>query len=194
MGEAIRQSFTSPSDYLNREETASYKSEYRAGEVIAMSGGTINHNTISGNIFALLRDRTRGKGCRPFNSDMKLNISAHHTFVYPDAMVICGDIVRLENRQDVVCNPVLIVEVLSQSTQNYDRAEKFIKYQSLPSFREYLMVDSQSCRVDTIFKRNPQEWQMLVYQDLSQSLHLQSLDISLTLEEIYEDVIWDGDA
>lgn len=195
MGEALKQAnerfFANPEEYLEWEEKATYKSEYRQGEVTAMAGGSLNHNTISGNIFGNFFAMLKGKGCRPFNSDMKLDIPLSHSFVYPDAMVVCGTIELMEGRQDVVKNPTLIVEVMSPSTADYDRGEKFVNYRSLAMFKEYLLVDSRRYQVDAFFRKSPQEWQMLIYQDLSETVLIQSLGLKLPMSDIYTDVVFE---
>lgn len=112
--------FLTPQEYLEIERKAEYKSEYYAGEMFAMSGGTANHSFIGCNIIALLTAKLRGSSCRAANSDLRVSVTPHGPFYYPDAMILCGEIKFADNRQDVVTNPVVIFEVLSPSTATYD--------------------------------------------------------------------------
>lgn len=183
--------FASKEEYLAMEEKTVSKSEFRNGEVVAMLGGTVNHNTLSTNILTAFKIRLRGKGCRPFNSDMKLDVPRFNHYVYPDCTVICGEIQLVEGRKGIFRNPVLIVEVLSKETANYDRGEKFVKYQSVQGFKEYLMIDSLSFRIESCFRKSETERQMLVYEYATDSILLQSLALTIPIEEIYEGVIFD---
>lgn len=130
------------SDYLTLEEQSEGKYEFHDGFVWAMAGGSLNHGTISGNVFSALSSAIQnkdGSNCRPVNSEVKVYIESANRGVYPDAMVICGEPEFYVNRKDVVTNPKLVVEVLSPNTATFDRGNKFRYYKSLPSFREYIL-------------------------------------------------------
>ena len=153
-------------------------------------GGSLNHNSISGNIFGQLYLALKSRKCRIFNSDMKLSIPTKNAFVYPDSMVICGEIHLLENRTDVVENPVLVIEVLSKSTAQYDRKEKFELYQTLPSVQEYILIAQDEYRVDLYQKTKQSQWEQTVYQEFTDTLKLNSIGVSIPIEEIYEKIVF----
>jgi Uma2 family endonuclease len=131
-------------EYLKLEEQADFRNEYRDGEIIAMSGGTINHGLIGSNTNALLNPLAARNGCIAFHNDVRVYLDNANSFIYPDAMIVCGDIETSPHDKNAVINPVLVVEVLSKSTESYDRGEKFRWYRSLPSFQEYVLIDSES--------------------------------------------------
>ena len=134
--------------YLDLEETATHKSEFYDGVIYAMAGGSFNHDMISGNVYAALHEFARTGSCIAFTSNMKLRIEAHNLYLYPDAMLIFGAPKFEKNRTDAVLNPLLLVEVLSKSTENYDRGKKFEYYRSLPTFQEYLLIDQERVYVE----------------------------------------------
>jgi Uma2 family endonuclease len=180
--------FATVKEYLYWEDRAEEKHEYHNGEVIAMAGGKVNHNTVCLNITSELRTALRGKSCRPFNSENKVWIDNRNRFYYPDAFVICGEIQFYEERQDIVQNPILIFEVLSESTELHDRGEKFRQYMSLPSFREYVLVNPEAVWIEVFYKKSANEWQYLIYKSLTDTVHLQSIDVHISVAEIYEQV------
>ncbi|MDX2302590.1 MAG: Uma2 family endonuclease [Microscillaceae bacterium] len=183
-----KQFFATVQEYLYWEERTESKHEYHNGEVIAMAGGKVNHNTVCLNITSELRLALRGKSCRPFNSENKVWIAHRNRFYYPDAFVICGEIQFYEDRQDIVTNPVLIFEVLSESTESLDRGEKFKQYMSLASFQEYVLVNPESVWAEVFYRKSADEWQYVVYRNLQDTLHLQSIDVHIPLAELYEQV------
>ncbi len=132
--------WTSPEEYLHQEETASDRHEYFNGEIFMMAGGTHNHEVIGVNLIAALHQYTRGKQCTAYGSNMKILVAAHGLYTYPDAMLVCGKIDFVVGRKDVITNPLLIIEVLSDSTQSYDRGDKFALYRGLPAFAHYLLI------------------------------------------------------
>ena len=136
----------SPEQYLSYEEASPIKHEYRDGEVYAMAGASDAHVTIAGNIFAILRNHLRGSGCRIYISDMKARIDANNRFFYPDVMVTCDD--RDQATATYKKFPCLIVEVLSASTEAYDRGDKFADYQSLESLQEYVLINPRRQRIE----------------------------------------------
>ena len=130
----------------------------------------------------------RKNPCRVFGSDLKVGIAEHHSFVYPDAMVICGKITYAEDRNDVVTNPLLIVEVLSDSTESYDRGRKFKKYQTLASFTEYVLVSQHEPLVEVFFRQDERQWLYTVAEGLDATIALRSINSELSLREIYNKV------
>jgi Uma2 family endonuclease len=176
-------------DYLALERVAEHKSEYEAGKVVAMSGGTINHGIIGNNINTELNIALKGKkSCITINGDVRIWIEKAKSFVYPDAMVICGEIETYENDQNSIINPILVVEVLSKSTESYDRGDKFHKYCSLPSFKEYVLIDQNKPVIDVLYKEDSSYWKMTTAIGLDKSITLNSIGITLKLEDIYQNI------
>lgn len=180
----------SHTDYLVGEEIATSKSEYYRGQVYAMAGGTINHNRIGGNVYHTLRGSLKGRRCEAFTGDMKVRIEAHDLDTYPDAMVICGKPQFFADRKDMITNPKVIFEVLSDSTQSYDRGKKFEFYRTLISFEDYVLLDQARVYVEYYHKLANGHWEMTILNQLDQTLTLQSLQIDLPVEALYDYVDW----
>jgi len=175
----------SAEDYLTWEEAQAEKHEFVAGEVFAMVGARQDHVIVSGNIFAALKQRLRGSPCRPYVADLKLNVEAADAFFYPDVMVSChpGDLAN----QQFIANPSLIVEVLSESTADYDRGGKFVVYRKLESLREYLIVDIDARRVECFRRTADNDWLLHDYVG-EVTCELTSLGIQIPMFEIFEDI------
>jgi Uma2 family endonuclease len=173
-------------EYLALEETAEYKSEYHDGEIIAMTGGTTNHNSIIVNLIAHLKFGLRGSNYKLFTSDVRLWIPRYRRYVYPDVMVIQGEPVYEGSGTTEVTNPLLIVEVLSNSTRNYDRGDKFDYYRSIPEFREYILIDQYKFQVEQLVKTAEGKWSLTYYESSDAILVLDSIDFQMPLTDIYE--------
>lgn len=174
-------------EYLELEYQSDIKNEYEYGQIVAMSGGTINHGIIGNNINTELNTGLRNTGleCMAINGDVRIWINNAESFVYPDAMVICGEIETYENDKNSIVNPVLIVEVLSKSTESYDRGDKFHKYCSLPSFKEYVLIDQNKPVIDVLYKENSNYWKMRTTIGMEKSIYLNTIDCTIQLSEIY---------
>ena len=175
-----------PEEYLELEAQSPIKHEYIDGEVYAMAGTTDTHNTIAGNLFALIRRHLRGTDCRVYFADIKAQIEQRNCFYYPDLLVTCHP----QDRETPTYKrfPKLILEVLSDSTEAFDRGDKFNDYQTLESLEEYVLVNTKHQRLE-IFRRNQQGlWLYQSYSTTPGNIKLQSIDLTLTFEEIYEDV------
>ena len=184
----IKQRYFTPEEYLLLEENAEYKSEYRNGEIIAMTGGTTNHNEIAGNIFAHLKFALRGKNYGVFIVDLRLWIERPKIYTYPNVMIIEGEPIYQGSAQTVVTNPSLIVEVLSKSTQNYDRTDKFDYYCCIPQFREYILIDQYKYSVKQFTKNSDKKWLLTDYEGEDAILNLESVDFQISFKDIYERV------
>ncbi len=178
----------SPEDYLKLEETAEFKHEYRDGEIIPMTGGTTNHNQIAGNAYFQLKLALRGQNYRLFIGDVRLWIPDYRLYTYPDLMVIRGDVSYHENRSDTVLNPLVIVEVLSKSTGNYDRGDKFKFYRSIPEFQEYILIDQYQYSVEQFVKTEMGKWQLNFYESADAILTLSSVEFQINFADLYEQV------
>ncbi len=178
----------SPQDYFILEEKAGYKSEYRQGRIVSMAGASADHNRITGNLFNALSNIISARPCEVFMSDLRLWVEARDLYTYPDLMVVCGGPQFLPGRTDTVTNPLLIVEVLSESTAGYDRGEKFHAYWTLASLQEYVLVDQYRLRVEYFRQMSEKEWLLRVLTRPDDLLHLESVGASIPLSQIYRNV------
>jgi Uma2 family endonuclease len=176
--------YYSSDEYLALEEASASRHEYLDGQIIPMAGGSPEHNQISLNIASYL-DLTLSEDVRVFHNDMRLWIPLTRTHTYPDVMTIVGGLQMLDNRVDTVMNPNLIVEVLSESTKDYDRGEKFRLYRSIPSLTEYLLVDQYSIHVEHFTKNERGQWVLTDYDARSDVIMLSSIGCELPLTTIY---------
>ena len=173
-------------EYLEIEEAAIEKHEYYQGEIFAMSGPKVPHNIIAGNTFGSLSNKLKGKSCRPFNSDQRIHIEKNTLFTYPDISIICGEVQTLNNDDWNILNPTVIIEVLSPSTKNYDRGEKFKLYRDIATLKEYILIDSESVNIEVFYINKEGNWELKEYKNISEILSLQAVQTSLELKEIYE--------
>ncbi|WP_298983071.1 Uma2 family endonuclease [Caldilinea sp.] len=180
----------SPTAYLQQEETAATKSEYLAGELFPMVGGTANHNRIVVSLCSALDARLEKGRCEVFSSDLKLWVEAYDLFTYPDVMVICGAVQYYPGRMDVVANPTLIAEVLSKSTGGLDKGEKFTWYRALDSLQDYLLIDQYRVHVDWYHKLANGRWLLTEYVSLEDVLSLESINVELPIRLLYQRVDW----
>ena len=176
-------------EYRAIEEKAEGRSEYRDGEIVPMPGGSLNHSRISGNIFAFLKFINRDTQFEPINSDLRLWIPDFRRGLYPDVMVFNGEPQLNGDRSDEVLNPTLIVEVLSPSTADYDRESKFRMYRSIKSFSEYLLVEQDEPFVER-YSKQAQGWLLSDFNNLEQSIPLESVGVELPITEIYRGVVF----
>ncbi len=177
-------------EYLAMEQVADYKSEYYNGEIYAMSGGTSDHSLIAVNLVIELGLQLRAKPCRVYNSDMRLLVKRSGLYTYPDIMVICGKLEFVERRNDTVTNPLLIVEVLSESTREYDRGQKFLFYQQIPSLRDFVLVESESPHVEYYQRAEGDKWTVEILDGLDATVKLESLACEIPARQIYDKVSW----
>ncbi|NVZ07843.1 Uma2 family endonuclease [Allochromatium humboldtianum] len=178
-------------DWLDGER-ASFETryEYVDGEVFAMSGGTAEHAIIIGNIHGQLWMQMKGRPCQVYASDMKLRIQAAEAGKYPDLMALCGEQQFHDGRRDLLLNPSLIVEVLSSSTEAYDRGDKFALYRRLPSLREYLLVAQHRVQLELYTRGDDERWMLTSVDDLAGFVHLSSVGCTLTVAEVYDKVVF----
>ena len=167
------------------------RQEYLNGTIVGMAGGTLNHGIIGNNINTAINNglRENGKACTSINGDVKIYVKKANSILYPDGMVICGEITVAEVDKNSVTNPVLIVEVLSKSTERQDRGSKFRKYCSLPSFCEYLLIDQYEPIVDRLFRADKAYWKMVTTIGLDKSIYLDSLQMEIKMADIYRNTI-----
>ncbi|MFL9466405.1 MULTISPECIES: Uma2 family endonuclease [Scytonema] len=179
--------YVTPEEYLQMEEKSDIKHEYIDGCAYAMAGALDPHVTIALNIASLLRNRVRGTGCRVYIADMKARIESLNRYYYPDIMVSCDQ--RDRETPAYKRFPCLIVEVLSDSTEAFDRGDKFADYQTLESLKEYVLINTKRQRVEC-FRRNDEGlWVLQTYTVDNQSFRLHSIDFEATFADLYEDAV-----
>jgi Uma2 family endonuclease len=180
--------YYSPEEYLELEEAADYKSEYRDGEIVPMTGGTTNHNKIALNFAASLKFALRGQDYDIYIGDVRLWIPRYRQYTYPDVMVIQGEPLYTGTGTTTVMNPLLIAEVLSKSTKNYDQGDKFLYYRSIPEFKEYILIDQRRYHVMQHTKTLDGKWLLTEHESEEAILELSSIKFQINLRDIYEKV------
>jgi Uma2 family endonuclease len=185
-----RTTLLTPEEYLEIERRAERKSEYFHGEMFAMAGASYAHVVIVGNLSHELKLRLKAGPCGVYSSDLRLRVAPNGLYTYPDVMVICGGPQFADDRKDTVVNPVLIVEVLSESTEAYDRGKKFEQYRALPSLREYLLVAQDAPRIEQYTRQPDDRWLLSETSGGDTSIQLASVDCVLPLAEVYDKIEW----
>ena len=175
-------------DYLEREVKSEIRSEFRHGEIVEMTGGTPNHNEIVSILNALLRIALRGQPYSIFVTDQRLGIPECNMFTYPDTMVVPKPLELLPGRKDTILNPVVIAEVLSDSTEGYDRGDKFAAYRTIESLQDYLLVDQKQARVELYSRAEDKQWLLTEYCGLEATVELTAVPVAIPLSELYEGV------
>jgi Uma2 family endonuclease len=180
--------FLTPEQYLEIERKAEYKSEYFNGEMFAMAGAKRAHNQIVANLIAGLHRQLRSRPCDVYPGDMRVYVPATRLYTYPDVTTVCGEPRFLDDQEDTLLNPGLVVEVLSPSTEAYDRGRKFDQYKSIDSLREYLLVATDRVHADLYTRQTDGRWLLTSPDRLEDSLTLESAGAQLTLADLYEKV------
>ena len=177
-----------PEEYLQLEKQAESKSEYRDGEIVPMAGGTTNHNEICLNLVAHLKFGLKKQNYRVYIGDVRLWIPRYRIYTYPDVMVIKGEPVYADRGTTTVTNPILIAEVLSKSTQNYDQGDKFAYYRSIPEMEEYILISQKQHQIMQYSKTEAGKWLLSEYETENSTIQLTSMNFELKLSEIYTGV------
>jgi len=181
-----------PEEYLELELASEERHEYIGGDIIPMTGGTPNHNRIVRNLCTALTVGLRGQPYEAFVADQRLWIPERRIYTYPDVMVVQGELVLQQGRQDTLTNPLVIIEVLSRSTRDYDRGEKFVAYRTIPTFQEYVLVDQSACQVEQYAKTGEKTWMLRVYDRPDEQLEFAALSWAIALSDIYDKVTFDA--
>ncbi|MCS6844015.1 MAG: Uma2 family endonuclease [Caldilineales bacterium] len=177
-----------PQEYLDTERRAETKSEYWAGQVYAMAGASERHNSIQANTLASLVTQLRGRPCKAYGSDMRVKVERMGLYTYPDAVVVCGQPVLEDSHQDTLLNPSVIFEILSPSTEAYDRGAKFEAYRKLETLTDYVLISQDEALVEHYARQPDGRWLLTDYRGLEAVLALPSIQCSLPLAEIYDKV------
>lgn len=182
--------FITAADYLAMERQSPSKSEYLNGRIYAMSGASRNHNRITLNLGAMLRAHLRGYPCEPFINDLRVKVSPTGLYTYPDVVVVCGEPRFEDDQVDTLLNPKVIIEVLSESTEKYDRGEKFTHYRALESVTDYLLVAQHQPCIESFHRQADGSWLYSVAQDLEAQIDIAAIGCALRLEDVYERVVF----
>ena len=175
-------------EYLARERNALAKSEYFNGEIFAMAGGSAEHSLIAANISGEVRNALKGSRCNVFNSDLRVKVEETGLYTYPDVTVVCGEREFDDDHRDTLTNPTLIVEVLSPSTEVYDRGAKSRQYRRIESLKELLLVAQNSANIEQYIRNANGQWQLMDSEGLEAHISLPSLGVTISLAEIYRGV------
>ncbi|WP_437669812.1 Uma2 family endonuclease [Sorangium sp. So ce131] len=186
MGVAPRRRL-SPEEYLSLERASDVRHEYAGGEIFAMSVGTFEHSAVAANIGRLLRNALGDRGCTALNSDMRIKIPAAHRYVYPDGSVVCGRPEFEDERRDTLLNPVLVVEVLSESSEAYDRGDKVAHYQTVSSIREVVLASQKAPRIEVFTRQADESWVLRVYGP-GDGAALSSVGCEIAVDDVYRGV------
>lgn len=182
-------------EYLEFEKASLERHEFYKGEIfemhghgdfLAMSGAGNTHNIIFSNLLIELGNRLKGKSCQPYGPDLRVNIPENTLYTYPDISVLCGDLKKSADDEDTVIQPTLLFEILSPSTKNYDRGEKFMLYRDIPTLKEYILVDTKTIHIEVFRLNSTGHWELEEYNLLNDNLDLPSIQISIPLLDIYE--------
>ena len=177
-------------EYLSIERQAPTRHEYRNGLVVAMAGGTRTHDLLAAQAITRLTLAVEGKAGRAHGGNLQIYVAAHNVALYPDAMVICGQDIFAKGRTDLVTNPLLIVEVLSPSTEAYDRGRKFECYRALPSLREYILISQDQPQVEQFSRQPDDSWRISVHRGMGEAVTLATINSAIQLKELYAKVEW----
>lgn len=177
-----------PDEYLTLEREAEERHEYLDGQIYSMAGESPTHSTICFNLAATIGPQLVNKPCRGFSPNMKVRTRPTGLYSYPDLAIVCGEPRFHDNRRDVLLNPTVIIEVLSPSTEGYDRGEKFFRYQQIESLTDYLLVSQDKPRIEHYVRQEDGSWLYSVVSDLSHNLFVSSINCQLHLAEVYDRV------
>lgn len=181
-----------PQEYLRRERAAETRSEFLGGQLYAMSGASFPHTQITASVSRHLNNQLDGKNGQAVTNDLRVKINDAGDYVYPDVVVVCGGGEWEDSSFDTLLNPTVIIEVLSSSTAQRDRSDKWLRYQQLPSLTDYLMISQHEMRVEHFLRQNENLWLYSIFQAPDDTIELQSANCRLRLSEIYERVQFDA--
>lgn len=177
-----------PKEYLDFERKSEIKHEYCKGEIFAMSGASREHNVICMNVGSEIRQQLKGKSCEAYPGDMRVFVPATGLYTYPDIVVVCGEPQFQDKEFDTLLNPTLIIEVLSPSTESYDRGKKFAHYRSIETLAQYLLVSQDEPRIDNYLKQESGLWLFSDSRTLNERVELPSIDCVLDIREVYDKI------
>ncbi len=183
--------YVNPEEYLRLERQAEYKSEYLNGEIFAMGGASETHNLIAGNIFGELRQQLKDRPCRAYVSDMRVKVRATGLYTYPDVVVVCGEPEFEDAEVDTLLNPTMLIEVLSPSTERYDRIAKTSYYRTIDSLAEHLLVAQDEIRLEQYIRQPNEQWLLIEYLNVDSAVRLASIECTLKLSDVYDRITFE---
>src|SRR5712692_636457 len=183
--------FISPQEYLRLERQSEYKSEYLNGEIFPMTGASRKHNLVTTNISSSLHRQLKGRPCEVYAVDMRVKVRATGLYTYPDVAVVCGDPQFEDEQVDTLVNPTVLIEVLSDSTERYDRIAKSSYYRTIDSLAEHLLVAQNEIRLEQYVRQPNGEWLLCEYSTLDSAAQVTSIDCSLLLSDVYDKITFD---
>ncbi len=188
-----RQPHLTPEEYLALERTAEYKSEYFAGEIFAMAGASERHVSIVANLMYMLVGQLKGRPCKAYANDLRLKVSPTGLYTYPDILVVCGTPRFADEQKDTLLNPLVLMEVLSESTEAYDRGKKFDHYRALTSVSDYLLVSQDQHKIESFVRQPDNRWLFAAYTALDDVVEITSIACALPLRDVYDKVEISGE-
>jgi Uma2 family endonuclease len=180
--------YLTPAEYLALERKHEYKSEYWNGELYAMAGASERHNLITANVVIELGTQLRGRSCKVYPNDMRVKVSVTGLYTYPDVVVVCGKPQFEDEDHDTLLNPTVIVEVLSKSTETYDRGRKFENYRALDSLSEYVMIAQDRVHIEHYVRQPDNQWLLSEAKELQDVIDLPTIQCTLALADVYDKV------
>jgi len=180
----------SEEEYLALERKAEHKSEFYRGEMFAMAGASREHNTVKENLIGELYGRLKGSACRTYSSDQRLRVDPTGLYTYPDIVVVCGEAQFDPKDRDTIMNPTAIIEILSPSTESYDRGSKFRQYQQVESLKEYILVSQEEPVCERFVRQDDGSWNLTSLIGLTESFTFQSVAVSIPMSDIFRDVVF----
>jgi len=185
---AIPKTKLTPKEYLEFERKSEIKHEFFDGEIFAMSGAKRNHNKITTNLSGLVWQHLKGKNCENYSNDMRVFVPETGLYTYPDLVVVCGEPIFQDDVFDTLLNPVLLIEVLSETTESYDRGKKFQHYRSIESLQEYVLVAQDEARIEKYVKRGDGFWLLSEAVGLDSAIEFSSIECRIALREVYDKI------
>jgi Uma2 family endonuclease len=183
------ETYVTPEEYLSRERRAEYKSEYYAGQIVAMSGASREHNLIVTNLVTSLHQQLKGRPCEVYPSNMRVKMPATGSYVYPDVVVVCGEPVFEDDTFDTLLNPTVLIEVLSPSTESLDRGSKAQGFRLIESLSEYVLIAQDKVRIEHYIRQLDDRWVLIDIRFPEQIIQLASIHCQLAVREVYERVL-----
>lgn len=188
---AVPKTKLTAAEYLAKERKAEFRSEFYCGEMFAMAGTSREHSLIVGNLVGELRTQFKGRGCEVYPTDMRVKVDASGLYTYPDVVIVCGQPMFEDAEVDTLLNPTVLIEVLSPSTESYDRGAKSGQYRRLPSLREYVLIAQDRPQVEVFIRHDNGDWLLREASDLDSVVTLSSVSVSLPLREIYDRITFE---
>lgn len=186
---ALPKNYSTPEEYLALDRASDVHHEYINGEILDMTGGSFEHNRIALNVFRVLDSPLDSKGCEIFINDVRIKVTATGAYMYPDVIIVCGEQEAEDEWGDTLLNPLILIEVLSSSTQSHDRRYKWAHYQRIPSLQEYLLVSQVEPFVEHYVRLPDNTWQYLTHTDMESTIRFPSIDQELSMKALYRKVI-----